>query len=364
MRAKLIVENAGFFTTVQDMGRFGYQQFGVPVSGAMDKYALQVANMLVGNSRGEAALEITLPGFAARFSKSCQIAVTGADLGAVLGERPLSPWQAVTVKEGELLSFNTLKGGTRSYLAVAGGFALPEVMGSKSTYVRGRIGGLEGRQLQEGDELEIKGDPFYARPPLLDTPPAYKREYASEVTVRCVPGPQDDFFLPAEVEKFFSFQYTVTQQSDRMGYRLDGPVVKHKQDYNIITEGLTLGAVQMIGEGKPIVMMADHQSAGGYTKIAHVINVDMHFLAQMKPGDKVSFQKIGVEEAQELLRQQEEKLQQLEEHFSAGVEAKAEAEGGARGQEKEGLEKGKTRQLRLVVNGKEYTVQVEEVNDI
>jgi antagonist of KipI len=353
MKAKLIVNNAGFFTTVQDIGRFGYQQYGVPVSGAMDKYALQVANILVGNHRREAVLEIALPGFEGCFTKNTQIAVTGADLGALSGDRELYPWQAVTIKEGELLRFTEIKNGTRAYLAVAGGFDIPEVMGSKSTYVRGRLGGLKGRQLQKGDELELKGAPTSPRLPTLEVPPECRREYPAEATVRCIPGPQDDFFPLEEVEKFFCSQYTITPQSDRMGYRLDGPAIKHKQDYNIITEGLALGAIQVIGDGKPIVMMADHHSAGGYTKIAHVINADIPFLAQMKPGDRVSFKHIEIEEAQELLRQQEKKLIHLEEYFAAETK-KLKA-----GQQ----ETDKTKHLRVVVDGKEFRVQIEEVID-
>ncbi len=352
MKAKLIVEKAGLFTTVQDFGRYGYQQFGVPVSGAMDKYALQVANLLVGNPRGEASLEITLPGFSTRITEDCQIALAGADLGAVLGGRQLSPWRSAIAREGEVLSFNEIKSGTRAYLAVAGGFKLPEVMGSKSTYVRGKLGGLEGRQLKKGDELEIINTNQSSCPAVCEVPHEYKREYTNEVTVRCVPGPQDEFFPQQELEKFFNSQYTITQQSDRMGYRLEGPAIKHKGDFNIITEGLTLGAVQIIGDGKPIVMMADHHSAGGYSKIAHVITVDMHFLAQMKPGDKVSFQKIDVEEAQMLLGDQEEKLKKLERQLIYGEEDQVSGE----------REKGRIRIFKVLVDGKEYSVLVEEID--
>lgn len=352
MKAKMVLKDAGFFTTVQDMGRFGYQQYGVPVSGAMDRYALQVANILVGNNRREAALEITLPGFEAHLTKDCLIAIAGADLGALLADRELTPWQAVTMKKGELLRFTTINNGTRVYLAVSGGFDIPEVMGSKSTYVRGKLGGLDGRQLQKGDELEIKVTPSSPRISSLKVPPEYRQEYSNEETVRCIPGPQDDFFMPEEIENFFCSQYTVTQQSDRMGYRLDGLAIKHKQDYNIITEGLALGAIQVIGEGKPIVMMADHHSAGGYTKIAHVINVDMHLLAQMKPGDKVSFEKIEVEEAQELLRQREKNLIYLEEYFAAETKKL-----------KTRQQEAKKKHLRVVVDGKEFRVQIEEIKE-
>ncbi len=311
MGTKMIVEHPGLLTTVQDLGRFGYQQYGMPVAGAMDGYALQAANILAGTPRGEGALEITFSGFSVRFQGSCRVAITGGDLGPRLNNRDIEPWQSLQVESGDVLGFTGVKKGCRAYLAVEGGIKVPAVMGSKSTYIRGRLGGYSGRKLLKGDVLEAGDTDTVDVLPCIKVPREFIPDYDSEVTVRAIAGPQDDYFEEEQVRKFFSAQYRVTHQCDRMGYRLEGPEIKHKKGPDIISDGIALGAVQVPGHGQPIVMMADRQTTGGYTKIANVISVDIPYLAQLKPGDRVSFKETDMEEARKLYMERERLLDRL-----------------------------------------------------
>ena len=358
MSPRIIIKKPGVLTTLQDLGRYGFQQFGMPVAGAMDKYALQVANLLVGNSRSEAGLEITMPGVQFKFEGSCRAAITGADLGAKLNGEPLQTWQSFNIKNEGKLEFTQLNSGSRAYLVVQGGYNVPPVMGSKSTYMKGKVGGFQGRKLEQGDILEINNNDKANSLPSFIVPEEFTRKYTAETVVRVVPGPQDDFFEEEEINKFFASNYTVTQQSDRMGYRLDGPALKHKKDYNIITEGLTLGSIQIVGDGRPIVMMAEHHSAGGYSKIAHVITIDMPYLGQLKQGDRVSFKKIVVEEAQQLLKNQEEQLQDLEKYIKSQNQRQNQNANKTSAAESVGE---KAKRYKMIVNGQEYNATVEEI---
>lgn len=315
MTFKMVVENPGFLTTVQDLGRYGYQQFGMPVAGAMDDYALQAANLLVGNPRGEAGLEITYSGFSTRFEGRGRVAVTGADLGAKLNGRPLEPWQSVVVEDGDMIVFTAVKKGCRAYMALEGGVSVPEVMGSKSTYIKAEIGGYNGRKLVKGDVLESGEKGHINFEGSIRVPDEFLPQYSGDVNVRLVMGPQDDCFPPEEIEKFLNSKYAVTNQCDRMGYRLEGPAIKHSSGPDIISDGIALGAIQVPGHGRPIIMMRDRQTTGGYTKIANVISVDIPLLAQLKPGDRVSFTRVSVEEAQALFREREELLKRLEDYL-------------------------------------------------
>ncbi len=299
----------GPLTTVQDLGRHGYQQYGVPVSGAMDNYALRVANLLVGNSEGEACLEITLLGLRLRVLKDAVVAITGADLNPMLNNSSLPMWEAVMVGGGDTISFPRPKRGCRSYLAVAGGIDVPKVMRSRSTYIRSRIGGLEGRPLRAGDRLKSGK----ARPGILERklPPQYIPEYQDQNELRVILGPQDDHFTENGIHSFLHSEYTISTQADRMGYRLEGPRIEHKAGADIISDGIPLGAVQVPGDGLPIVLLADRQTTGGYVKIATVITVDTPKLAQAKPGDKVRFLQITEEDAHRSLREYEQTIYTL-----------------------------------------------------
>ena len=301
----LEVLEGGMLTTVQDLGRYGYKRYGVPVAGAMDPFALQAANALVGNSLGEAVLEITIVGPTLRATESCLIAVTGADLSFWVNGRPLPSWMAVFVRRGWIIEFGSRRMGCRAYLAVAGGIDVPLVMGSKATYLRGGFGGFEGRALRGGDIILIGQPPFH--PPSLagrDFPTDLIPEYSDEPEVHVILGPQDDYFTEEGIAVFLSSEYRVSPSSDRMGYRLQGPEIAHKEKADIISDGIALGSVQVPADRQPIVMMADHQTTGGYPKIATVVSADIPLLAQCMPGaSTVTFKAITVEEAQARYRE-------------------------------------------------------------
>ena len=300
MAAGITILNQGLLTTVQDGGRIGYQAFGVSVSGVMDPRAMNIANILVGNDDNEAVLECTMMGPQIRFDVSNVIAVTGGDLGASIDGQPIPTYRAVKVQAGQTLRFTGLRGGCRAFIAFAGGLDIPLVMGSRSTYMKAKIGGLEGRKLQKDDVIGFR-DPketihnFDIRG---FTPEFVPRK---EYTLRVILGPQDDMFTDEGLKTFLSETYTVTPEFDRMGCRLDGPVIAHKNGGDIISDGIAFGAIQVPSAGKPIIMLADRQTTGGYTKIANVITADFRLLAQMKAGDKVRFEKTSIAAAQEAL---------------------------------------------------------------
>lgn len=297
----ITVLNPGLLTTVQDQGRWGYQQFGVPVSGACDPHSAAMANIFVSNDPGMGVLECTLMGPQLRFDCDEVIAITGGDLSPSLDGKPIPNYAAVEVKAGQTLRFGTPKAGCRAYLAAAGGFDLTPVMGSQSTYMKASLGGVEGRKLQKGDVLKLKA-PTASFGNIRQRCIAPEFRSRSVYTLRVILGPQDDAFTEKGVADFLGSEYTVTQEFDRMGCRLDGPVIEHKNGGDIISDGLAFGAVQVPGSGKPILMLADHQTTGGYTKIANVITADFRLAGQLKGGDKVRFELVSLAQAQELLR--------------------------------------------------------------
>jgi len=305
------VLNPGLLTTVQDQGRTGYQQFGVSVSGVMDPRSAALANILVGNPQGEAVLECTMMGPQLQFDQDTCIAVTGGDLGPALDGKPIENFAAVAVKAGQTLKFTGPKAGCRAFIAFAGGLDIPEVMGSRSTYMKAKIGGLEGRKLQKGDKLAFRA-PKPALPKMADR--KLRPEFVSQPVypLRVILGPQDDAFTEAGLRTFLSETYSVTQEFDRMGCRMEGPVIEHKESGDIISDGIAFGAIQVPAAGKPIVMLADRQTTGGYTKIANVITADFRILAQLKAGDKVRFQEVSVRFAQDILLAQRRALRALE----------------------------------------------------
>jgi biotin-dependent carboxylase-like uncharacterized protein len=302
------VVDGGMLTTIQDLGRYGYQRYGVPTSGAMDLFSLRAANRLVGNLDEAACLEMTLVGPRLRFVAPATIAVTGADLAARLDGDALPTWQSVLVEPGAELWFAGPQIGIRAYLAVAGAVDVPPVLGSRSTYTRSKLGGLEGRKLQAGDSLHIPGTQPILLGGTLHLPAAHRPAYGHAHALRVVLGPQDDRFTAAGIETFLSSTFTVTPQSDRMGYRMSGPRIEHLRGPDLISDGTPLGAVQVAGDGAPIVLLADRGTAGGYTKIATVIGPDIPKLAQAVPGDAVTFVSVGLDEAYAAVREQEERL--------------------------------------------------------
>ncbi|MDR1621656.1 MAG: biotin-dependent carboxyltransferase family protein [Synergistaceae bacterium] len=317
---KLLIENPGLFTTVQDLGRRGYQMQGVPVAGAMDGAALRLGNALLGNEKDPrglepAGLEITVlgPSIKVMEGSGCFV-VTGAEAGVTKNGVSLPCWTVHRLDPGDAVAFSAPKVGCRSYFCVSGGIDVPLVMGSRSTYTRGKFGGHRGRALKAGDVL-VTGAPnatgenaigayaLWAKCAGLSCPLRPDRD--PHEPLRAIPGPQDDLFTEEGLAAFYSSEYVIANSADRMGFRLEGPVIAHKGGADIVSDAICLGSVQVPGHGQPIVMLADRQTTGGYTKIATVCAVDAENLAQRLPGQKVRFEKITVEAALNLLHREE-----------------------------------------------------------
>lgn len=312
---ELIVENPGLLTTIQDEGRFGYLSFGMSCSGPMDPVAFRIANILVGNDHGESALEATILGPTIRFEgEECLLALTGADMGATLNGRPCPRYQAVPVKADDQLRMCAVTSGARAYIAVSGGIDVPLIMGSRSTAVQNKIGGFEGRKLMAGDRLQV-GIPRYLP---ADTDPRHSPapEFAGAMEVRVIPGPQEDEFTEGGLAAFYGSEYTIGADFNRMGVRLDGPLVEHAGDGNIISDGIVPGCIQVPGSGQPIVLLQECQTVGGYAKIATVISADLGRMGQVKPGDRVRFKKVSLEEAHAAYLEQEKMLYDLDAKFN------------------------------------------------
>lgn len=306
----VIIESPGFFTTVQDLGRYGYQRFGMPVSGAMDTFSLRLANLLAGNSPCEACLEATYTCPEIIFTSTGAIAVCGADMGPSKDGKPVAMNKTISVKKGDRLSFSGLKNGCRTYIAFSGGIDVPLVMGSRSTYIRAGIGGFMGRALRRGDEL--KTGQATGKIMIREVPPGILAEFKPEAELRILQGPEYGRFEPEKIRRFLSSVYTITDQSDRMGYRLSGEAIKHKPSgADIISSGISFGTIQVPGNGQPIILMADRQTTGGYTRIANIISADLHVAAQLKPGDRVRFIETSLNEAQGLLRERHKVLEKI-----------------------------------------------------
>lgn len=304
----IAVVRPGALTTVQDQGRPGHRASGMPVAGAVDRYAHAVANALCGNPPGAAALEMTLVGGAFRFERDAYVALSGADMRGELEGRPVRAWTAFPVQAGSSLSFGSAAAGCRAYLAVHGGIDVPPVLGSRSTYARARVGGFGGRALAAGDVVPVGGGAaaLPATPRVL--PDGFVPRRGGEVRLRVLPGPQDDHFAPEGLATLFGSAYRVTGQNDRMGYRLEGPAVRHADGADIVSDALGPGAIQVPGSGMPIVLMADCQTVGGYAKIGWVIGPDLAALAQARDGDRVGFLRCGDAEAVGALRAERDAL--------------------------------------------------------
>ena len=302
----------GAYTTVQDRGRFGYQQFGVPICGAVDGFAYCVANALLGNSGDEAVLEATVLGPKIEVLSPGLIAITGGNLSPFLNGTPLAMWESVAIHQGDLIQFKGIKSGCRAYIAVDGGIDVPVVMGSRSTYVAGKIGGIDGRPLAAGDKLkkgEGRGRSGLRIP--MELVPAYP----DDIDIRVILGPQDDYFSHG-IEKFFNTTFKVSSKADRMGYRLEGEPIIHKQgvEKSIISEPSVPGGIQVPPDGQPIILLVE-QTVGGYTKIATVISPDIGKVGQAKSGNRIHFRQVTLEEAHRHLKMEEEKLASIRSSF-------------------------------------------------
>ena len=300
--ASIKIIKPGLLTTVQDRGRLGYQQFGVPVCGAMDSFSHRVSNILVGNEVFDAVLETTLLGPEIEILDDSVIAVTGGDLSPTINKKSIPMWKSIYVNKGDVLSFGAAKSGCRSYVSFAGGIDVPLVMGSKSTYLKGNIGGYKGRKLESGDILKILNSKENLKNlknrMIIER---YKPHYSDSIELRVILGPQKDRFTNSGIETLLSNEYTVTSENDRMGYRLDGKKVQTINGSDIISDGIAFGAIQITNSGFPIIMMTDRQTVGGYAKIACVISSDLPKIAQAKSRDKVRFKEVSIEEAQNII---------------------------------------------------------------
>ena len=315
----IAIQSAGFLTTIQDLGRFGYEKFGVSSSGPMDRFALRAANLLVGNDKSAAGLEFGIADLDLTVGDDCLIAVTGAGYDLFVNGQRMPLWMSIFVRRGTQVHARKVSGGNWGYLAVSCGIAVQKLMGSRSTYLKGKFGGLDGAPLQDGDVLPIcpQPDAFHGFSGRM-LPQKYQPDYHESPTLAVVSGPQDECFTEKGMETFLNQTYRVSATSDRMGYRLEGQPVEHLSGADILSDGMCFGSVQVPASGQPIIMMSEHPTTGGYAKIATVVNADLPVLAQCTPGvSQVSFRTTTVEEAQQryrsLIAGMENFLQQLEE---------------------------------------------------
>jgi len=298
--------DAGPQTTVQDLGRTGQMRYGIPPSGPVDRFAFVLANRLVGNADTAAALECTLIGPRFEITDAGAIAVTGAAVPVTVNGQSAAGWTTIALKPGDVVKLGPARTGVRSYVGFAGGLDVPLVLGSRSTYLRGRVGGIEGRALKKGDDLRV-----FPTGPV--TPRRVERraipDYTGEPTIRAILGPQADRFTAEGLQALFGGRYEVLPQSDRMGSRLRGPRIAHARGHDIVSDGIALGSIQVPGDGQPIVLLVDRQSTGGYTKVATICSCDIWRVGQARPGQSLRFHQISVDEAHRLLREADTALE-------------------------------------------------------
>lgn len=306
----------GLCTTIQDLGRIGYQQYGIPVSGVMDEFAFRVGNYLVEAEDNNAALEIQYLGPTLDFGFDISIAITGANLNPKVNGEEVPMWKSINIKKGDILSFSSTKSGARAYLTFAGEIDVALVNKSKSTLLKSKLGGFEGRQLKIGDEIRIKNPKIIKKNTLL---PMYIPTYLDFEEIRVVLGPQDKYFKTKGIKTFLNSEYTITKDADRMGMRLEGELIEHKDGADIISDATVFGSIQVPGNGKPIILLADRQTTGGYTKIATVIKADLPKLAQMSPGNRIRFKGLDIQEAEQEYRNFYENLEKIRESIENGI---------------------------------------------
>lgn len=324
----ITIQKPGLLTTVQDSGRYGFQKEGVIVSGAMDMEAHRIANRLVGNSIHTPSIEMTLMGPVVEFEADALISICGGQLSPLIDGDPVPMWRPLFIKKGSELRFGRPKEGFRAYLAIAGGIEVPNVMGSASTYLRAGIGGHHGRALQNGDKLHFLEPDGPARA-LRDKLKAKSGKAHSQSTkwgvsakfmtnphsganIRIIEGREFDSFSNESQHALLSDSFTIDSNSDRMGYRLQGPELKKTNNKDMISEAVSFGTIQSPQEGELIVLLADRQTTGGYPRVAQVASVDLPKIAQLKPGDQLNFDMITHKQAQILYLQREKTLNQLE----------------------------------------------------
>lgn len=306
----ITVLKPGLCTTIQDLGRYGYQKYGVVVGGAMDSYSHRIANMLVGMEENAPTLEITLVGPVLQFHQDALVAICGGDLSPSINNHFMPMWRPFFVKKDSILRFGHCKKGCRAYLAIAGGIDVPMVMESKSTYIRGKIGGLHGEALKANDviptgPLNETSDKMMKK--LNEAPPKWHvPSKPISPILRVTKGRHFHLFSLESQTNLYETNFEITKNSDRMGYRLNGTGLSLMKREEMISEAVDFGTVQITSDGNPVVLLADRQTTGGYPKIAQVISVDLPHVAQMKPGDRICFREVTLEEAQNIFREEEQ----------------------------------------------------------
>ncbi|MBC8145776.1 MAG: biotin-dependent carboxyltransferase [bacterium] len=305
----VVVLRGGLQTTIQDLGRPGHIRYGVPEGGALDSTAMRVANMLVGNERSAAGIEMTIDGAHLLFEQPATIAICGADMSAAIGDTSLPQWRVVNIDANATVQFGHASGGARTYVAIAGGVDVPIVLGGRGTNLVGGFGGLDGRRLHTGDRIELgPGSSKHATSKAMSwtIDPAHRSMPIGITGIRIVPTQRFDTYLP----RLLDHTFTVSGVSDRMGLRLNESIGMH--DESIVSEPTLVGAIQLPPDGCPMILMKDHQTTGGYPIIAYVATIDLPMLGQMQPGSTLRFEAIDVERARKLLVAHERGLRQLE----------------------------------------------------
>jgi len=318
--AEILIKSGGALSLVQDLGRIGYQKMGMPVAGAMDDYAARCANILVGNSENDALIEAALYGPEIESMGKNIIAVTGADMGAEINGVKIKNWKSYLMNRGDILKLKGAVSGVRSYVAILGGIDLPLVMGSRATYLKGGIGGMNGRALKAGDILSTKSAYHYS---IREMDSSYIPEYGDEVVLRAVSGPNTESFAD-EGLGLFAQEYTASVRSDRMGIFLEGTKLDlKKESADILSSAILMGSIQVTNDATPVILMADRQTTGGYAQIATVISPDLPKAAQAKPGTKIRFQKVNVRQAQGIYMEYEQKIATIKAGLGHGLTVKS-----------------------------------------
>jgi antagonist of KipI len=312
---EMIVTRAGFLTSVQDLGRTGFREFGVSTSGALDPFALRVANLLVGNDEGAAGLEITLGGLQLRFNDQRIVAWCGGDFDVRVGSKSLLAGHAARVEAGEEIKFGRAQVGCRCWLAISGGVDVSIVLGSRSTDLRASFGGVQGRTLRDGDVLPLLRWPGSAIPATTifswTAPHDWVSPAKRDPILRFVRGADWNRFNVSALQRFTSESFAVSADSDRMGVRFESPELKRMDDVDLVSEAVAPGTIQVPPSGKPILLLGDCQTIGGYLKIGHVITIDLGIAAQLRAGDHVRFSEVSLADAQRLLLDRERALERF-----------------------------------------------------
>ncbi len=312
MSGDLSILRAGAGATVQDGGRFHYRRFGVTPAGPMDWAAFATANLALGNASDAAAIEIGLGGIEISCDTLVALAFCGGHFAWTRDGTALPAAMRLTLAPGQKLVARAGSWGSFAYLGIAGGIATTPVLGSRATHTRAHLGGVDGRMLQAGDRMPFRGNSNSAKSEAEITAPWLAR---NSEALRVVLGPQQDYFGDAALAAFFAAEFRITHQVDRMAYKLEGAQIAHSQDFNIVSDGIALGAIQIAGDGQPLVLMADHQPTGGYPKLGYVIRADIVRLAQLRPGETCRFTPVDVETARAAFLELDAKIAQTANHL-------------------------------------------------